>query len=112
MKLGVSGTLQVGQEAIVVGSPLGDYPGSVTEGVISGLERTITVSAFSDRSGSTFTHLIQTDAAINPGNSGGPLLDSTGEVVGIVSAESGAAQGIGFAIPVDLALSLLKHAGV
>ena len=102
MKLGVSGTLQVGQEAIVVGSPLGDYPGSVTEGVVSGLERTINVSAFSDRSGSTFSHLIQTDAAINPGNSGGPMLDSTGEVVGIVSAESGAAQGIGFAIPVDL----------
>jgi S1-C subfamily serine protease len=112
MKLGVSGTLQVGQKAIVVGSPLGDYPGSVTEGVISGLERTITISAFSDRPGSTFSHLIQTDAAINPGNSGGPLLDATGEVVGIVSAESGTAQGIGFAIPVDLAQPLLGQAGV
>ena len=112
VKLGVSATLVVGQEAIVVGSPLGDYPGSVTEGVISGLERTISVSTFSGRTGSTFSHLIQTDAAINPGNSGGPLLDATGEVMGIVSAESDTAQGIGFAIPVDLAQPMLKHAGV
>jgi serine protease Do len=110
--LGVSAALVVGQQAIAIGSPLGDFAGSVTVGVISGLERTISVATFGYGRGSTFAHLIQTDAAINPGNSGGPLLDAAGEVVGIISAESDTAQGIGFAVPIDLARSLLARSGV
>ncbi len=110
--LGSSASIVLGQEAIVIGSPLGDYPGSVSDGIVSGLERTITVQSYVYGGGNTFQHLIQTDAAINPGNSGGPLLDAAGTVVGIVSAESGEAQGIGFAIPVDRATSLLDRTGV
>ncbi len=112
VRLADSAAVVVGQQAIVIGSPLGDYPGSVTEGIISGIDRSITVASETGWGDSTFSHLLQTDAAINPGNSGGPLLDGSGQVVGIVAAESGSAQGIGFAVPVDLARSLLAQGGL
>ncbi len=111
-QLAGAGSVVVGQEAIVIGSPLGDYPGSVTEGIISGIDRSITVASANGWGQSTFSNLLQTDAAINPGNSGGPLFDAAGRVVGIVSAESGSAQGIGFAVPVELSRSLLAQAGL
>jgi S1-C subfamily serine protease len=71
---------------------------------VSALGRTITVE------GETLTGLIQTDAAINPGNSGGPLIDAAGHVIGIDTAESGNAQGIGFAIAIDTAKPLIQQA--
>ncbi len=96
--LGDSSAIEPGQVAIAIGSPLGNFQGTVTVGVVSALNRTV-----GDQSG-----LIQTDAAINNGNSGGPLLNSLGQVIGINtlvvrSTNSGnVAEGLGFAIPSNL----------
>jgi len=84
--------LQVGQWVIAVGNALGELQNSVTVGVISAKERSV------DTDGETLYGLLQTDAAINPGNSGGPLVNLSGQVVGINTAIAGNAQGIGFAI--------------
>ena len=109
--LGDSSSLQPGQLAVAIGSPLGDYTNSVTAGVVSGSGRDIQVSDdCSNGQAMTIHHLIQTDAAINPGNSGGALVDSAGEVIGINTAVAGQAQGIGFAIPVDIAKPIMQQA--
>jgi S1-C subfamily serine protease len=107
--LGDSSALQLGQLAIAMGDPLGEFPGSVTSGIVSGLDRTVVVSDQATGGANQLTHLIQTDAAINPGNSGGPLLDGDGKVVGIDTAQAGSAQGIGFAIPIDLAKPIITQ---
>ena len=101
LNLGDSSLVVPGQMAIAIGNPLG-YTDSITVGVISGLNRSI--------SGSNLRGMLQTDAAINPGNSGGPLLNDQGVVIGInTAAEIGAtgADGMGFAIPSNLAAKLL-----
>ena len=98
LKLGDSSTVQVGQLAIAIGSPF-RLQGTVTTGVVSSLGRDLRAG-----NGRIIGGVIQTDAAINPGNSGGPLLNSSGEVIGVNSAifsPSGANVGIGFAIPVN-----------
>jgi S1-C subfamily serine protease len=96
--VGTSGDLRVGQRVYAIGNPFGlDW--TLTSGIVSALNRSLT-----EDDGSLLEHLIQTDAAINPGNSGGPLLDSAGRLVGMTTAiysPSGAAAGIGFAVPVD-----------
>ena len=103
--IGDSSTIQVGQQAIAIGSPLGEFTDSVTSGIISALGRSIPVDT-----GEVLTNLIQTDTAINPGNSGGPLFDPSGKVIGINTAGAGDAQGIGFAIPIDIARPLMTEA--
>jgi S1-C subfamily serine protease len=103
--IGDSSTIEVGQEAIAIGSPLGEFTDSVTSGIISALGRSIQV-----QDGTLLSNLIQTDTAINPGNSGGPLLDRSGNVIGINTAVAGGAQGIGFAIPINIARPLLAQA--
>ena len=108
--LGDSAGVQVGQTAIAIGSPLGEFPGSVTEGIVSGLDRSISVADAATQLGSALRHLIQTDAAINPGNSGGALLNSQGQVIGINTAEASQAQSIGFALPIDLAKPIIAQA--
>jgi len=102
--IGDSSSIQVGQEAIAIGSPLGTFTDSVTSGIISAIGRSIPVE------GGVLTNLIQTDTAINPGNSGGPLLDPSGKVIGINTAGASDSQGIGFAIPIDIARPLLTQA--
>ena len=109
--LGDSATLQVGELAIAIGSPLGiDYPNSVTSGIVSALGRDITVASDVSSGGTNLHGLIQTDAAINPGNSGGPLVDASGRVIGITTALADSAQGIGFAIPIDIAKPIMQQA--
>jgi len=98
LTLGSSSALRVGQSAIAIGSPFG-LSGTLTSGVVSALGRDI-----QSPNGHTISGVVQTDAAINPGNSGGPLLDATGQVIGInsqIASESGSNSGVGFAIPVD-----------
>ncbi len=103
-EFGKSSELQVGEAAIVIGNPLGfQLAGSVTSGIISALDRELTIE---DK---TLT-LIQTDASINSGNSGGALINAYGQVVGITSAKINSAygEGLGFAIPIDGALPIIK----
>ncbi len=101
VKLGNSDTVKLGQTAIAIGNSLGEFGGTVSVGVISGLARTITASG----GGSTerIEGVFQTDAAINPGNSGGPLLNLKGEVIGINTAMASGAENIAFAISINQA---------
>ena len=103
LKLGDSGSLQVGQKVLAIGNPFG-FQSTLTTGVVSALGRTVQTSQ------TTFIdEAIQTDAAINRGNSGGPLINSHGQVIGINSAiytPSGTTAGIGFAIPVNTAKNI------
>jgi serine protease Do len=108
--LGDSTKLEIGQLAIAIGSPLGDFENSVTTGVVSATGRAITVNDDVTGQPRRLRNLIQTDAAINPGNSGGALLDSLGRVIGVNTAVAGSAQGIGFAIPIEIAKPLLEQA--
>jgi serine protease Do len=108
--IGDSAAIQVGQVAIAIGSPLGTYTETVTKGIVSGLNRDITVSDQATRTQVALHGLIQTDAAINPGNSGGPLLDSAGNVLGIDTAVASSAEGLGFAIPISAAADLIQAA--
>jgi serine protease Do len=105
--IGDSTSLEVGEPAIAIGSPLGTYTETVTLGIVSGLDREITVTDEQTRRQTTLEGLIQTDAAINPGNSGGPLLDGAGDVIGINTAVATSAEGLGFAIPIDAAGELI-----
>lgn len=101
VNLGDSSKLKVGQMAIAIGTALGEFRNTVTVGVISGLGRGITAGSPFEGFVERLDNVIQTDAAINPGNSGGPLLNSSGEVMGINSAVSSDGQNIGFAIPIN-----------
>ena len=109
-RIGDSTKLEVGQTAIAIGSPLGTFTETVTKGIVSAVDRTVTVNDEATGRPATLTGLIQTDAAINPGNSGGPLLDIGGNVIGINTAVSTDAQGLGFAIPIDVAASFIAQA--
>lgn len=103
LALGDSSNLKAGQLVIAIGTPLGQYAGSVTTGVISGLNRSVATSSgsFWSRTSKQYDDVIQTDAAINPGNSGGPLLNSAGQVIGVNFATTSGADNISFALPVD-----------
>lgn len=94
--LGDSDSLKVGQDAVVIGNPLGQLGGSVTNGILSSLSRDLSIDGVT-------MNLLQTDAAINPGNSGGGMFNTKGELIGIVVAKSTATEieGLGFAIPVN-----------
>ncbi|QXQ15946.1 trypsin-like peptidase domain-containing protein [Skermania piniformis] len=101
-KLGKSGDVQVGEDVIAVGSPLG-LSKTVTAGIVSALHRPVPLSGEGSDTDAVID-AVQTDASINPGNSGGPLIDFDGDVIGINSAirsQSGGSVGLGFAIPID-----------
>ncbi len=106
-KLGDSSKAQVGQKVLAIGNALGEFKNSVTSGIISGKGRPITAQG-GTVSGESLENLLQTDASINPGNSGGPLVDLSGQVIGINTAIAADSQGIGFAIPVNAAKGLIK----
>lgn len=101
IEFGTSADLMRGETVIAIGNPFG-YQNTVTQGIISALNRTIPVNGTQE-----YKNLIQTNADINPGNSGGPLLNLDGEVIGINVAVRVGAQGIGFAIPIDSALEVM-----
>ena len=107
VEFGSSADLQVGQRANTIGNPFGQYSRSLTTGVISGLERTL------EAGGDRFVGgIIQLDAAVNQGNSGGPVLDSSGRVIGIITAlfsRNGANTGVSFALPVDTIVRALPE---
>lgn len=104
-ELGDSDAVEVGDMAVAIGNPLGlEFERTVTEGIISGLNRSIQVEA-----NLTMDNLIQTSAAINPGNSGGPLLNSKGQVIGINTVKAGEGEGLGFAIPINIAKPIIDE---
>jgi len=105
-KLGDSSKLKVGELAVAIGNPVGEqFSGSVTAGIISALNRSITIG------GEKKLELIQTDAAVNPGNSGGALANKNGEIIGINSAklESLSIEGMSFAIPINDAIPIIEQ---
>ncbi|MDP2401571.1 MAG: trypsin-like peptidase domain-containing protein [Actinomycetota bacterium] len=111
IETGESGDLVVGQIVVAIGSPFG-LTHSVSSGVVSAIGRALTRSLSADPGVYPLVDVIQTDAAINPGNSGGALVDRHGRLVGINTAiysESGTNDGIGFAVPVDKALSVAEQ---
>ena len=104
-ELGDSDTVEVGDISVAIGNPLGlEFERSVTQGIISGLNRSIQISETE-----SIDNLIQTDASINPGNSGGPLLNSKGQVIAINSAKISSAEGLGFAIPINIAKPIVDQ---
>lgn len=105
-KLGDSSTLVVGSRVVAIGNALGEFQTTVTSGIISGIDRSIVAGDMG--SSEQLSNLIQTDAAINPGNSGGPLVNILGEVIGINTAVTQGAEGIGFAIPINEARGLIR----
>lgn len=110
-ELGDANDLRVGQDVYAIGNALGQYPNSVTKGIVSGLGRPITAVSSGLRGNlQEFEDLIQTDAAINSGNSGGPLVNADGKVIGINTAVAGQAQNIGFSVPIDRAQDLIQRA--
>ncbi|MGX4671179.1 S1C family serine protease [Cerasibacillus sp. JNUCC 74] len=112
IEIGTSANVKVGEPAIAIGNPLGlMFSGSVTQGVISGKERTIPQDFNQDGRADWQAEVIQTDAAINPGNSGGALINLRGQLIGINSMKINqtAVEGLGFAIPIDSALPIINQ---
>lgn len=109
-EFGVSGDLKRGEPAIAIGNPLGNFPGSVTQGIVSSADRSIPVDIDQDGNPDWQVEVIQTDAAINPGNSGGALINIAGQVIGINSSKIAQqeVEGIGFAIPSDVAKPIIE----
>lgn len=107
VELGDSDNLQVGQSVVAIGNALGQYQNTVTTGVVSAVGRAIEAGDATGTGTETLENLIQTDAAINPGNSGGPLVNIDGQVIGMNTAIDQQGQGIGFAIPINLAKSAI-----
>lgn len=102
-KFGDSSKVRVGDTAIAIGNPLGEeFAGSVTSGIISALNREITMNGEANK-------YIQTDASINPGNSGGALCNAAGEIIGINSIKASSAEGMGFAIPINTAKPIINE---
>lgn len=107
--MGDSDQLEVGQFVIAIGTALGEFPNTVTTGVISGLGRGIQAGDYFGSSAEQLDNVIQTDAAINPGNSGGPLLNSSGQVIGVNVAMAQGGQNIGFALPINTVKKVIEN---
>ncbi len=103
LTLGDSDKIEIGQTIIAIGNALGEFRNTVSVGVVSGLQRSISTASDFGTPAEQLDNVIQTDAAINPGNSGGPLLNLSGNVIGINVAMAQGAQNIGFALPINIA---------
>lgn len=111
VELGDSSTLNLGEPVIAIGSPLGlNFFGSITTGVVSGLDRIVPVDLNADQIIDWQAEVLQTDAAINPGNSGGALINLEGQLIGINSMKiaTTTAEGIGFAIPINSVIPVIE----
>lgn len=108
LNLADSSNLKLGQSVIAIGNALGQFQNTVSVGVVSGLSRSITAGDGMSGQTEALSHVIQTDAAINPGNSGGPLLNLSGEVVGVDTAIVSGSQNIGFALPINSIKSVIN----
>ena len=107
LHLGDSDKIKVAEQVYAIGNPIGfEFQRTVTSGIISGLNRTIKLEE--DGKTSYMEDLIQTDATINPGNSGGPLINKNGEVLGINSVKITSAEGIGFAVPINIIKPIIE----
>ena len=107
VKFGDSSKIKSGETVYAIGNPIGyEFRRTITSGIISAINRTIKIEE--NNSVSYMTDLIQTDASINPGNSGGPLILSTGEVIGVNSVKITSAEGIGFAIPINVVKPVIE----
>ncbi len=111
ISLGDSSSLALAQSVFAIGNALGEYSNSVSVGVISGLNRNITANN-SQGGTETLSNVIQTDAAINPGNSGGPLVNLSGEAVGVNVAMVQGSQNIGFSLPISRVIRALTNLGI
>jgi len=109
VNLGDSKSISVGQPVLAIGNALGAYQNSVTQGIIGGTGRSVEAGDSSGNNIEFLTDMLQTDAAINPGNSGGPLVNAAGDVIGINTATSTSAEGLGFAIPISAVKGMLKR---
>lgn len=109
VEMGDSDQIKVGQLVVAMGTPLGEFRGTVTKGIISGIGRGITAGSPFEGYIEELDNVIQTDAAINPGNSGGPLINSAGQVIGINTAVASGAENIGFALPINLVKEALEN---
>lgn len=117
-KLGDSDQVRVGERVYAIGNPIGyEFQRTVTSGIISAVNRTVKVEELAQTAGGDSTEnkktnymedLIQTDATINPGNSGGPILNPEGEVIGVASVKITSAEGIGFAIPINIVKPIIE----
>lgn len=111
ISLGDSDNIKIGEKTYAIGNPIGvEFQRTVTSGIISGVNRTIKIEE--DNEASYMEDLIQTDATINPGNSGGPLINTKGEVIGVNSIKIKEAEGIGFAIPINIIKPILESFSV
>lgn len=107
INLGDSDNIKIGEKAYAIGNPIGlEFQRSVTSGIISGINRTIKIEE--EGKTSYMEDLIQTDATINPGNSGGPLINANGEVIGVNSVKIKEAEGIGFAVPINIIKPIIE----
>ncbi|MDP2720854.1 MAG: trypsin-like peptidase domain-containing protein [bacterium] len=109
VSLGDSNSIRVGQKVVAIGNALGQFDNTVTVGVISGIGRGVTASDTLGVFQETLENIIQTDAALNPGNSGGPLLDLSGNVIGINFATTVGAENLGFVIPINEVKGVLNQ---
>jgi serine protease Do len=109
VEMGDSARIKVGQLVVAVGTPLGEFRGSVTKGIISGIGRGITTGSPFEGFAEKLDDVIQTDAAINPGNSGGPLVNSSAQVIGVNTAIASGAENIGFALPINIIKDSLRN---
>ncbi len=107
LKLGDSDNIKIGEQVYAIGNPIGlEFQRTVTAGIISGINRTIKIEEGTSKS--YMEGLIQTDASINRGNSGGPLVNAQGEIIGINSVKIESAEGIGFAIPINIVKPIIE----